>query len=260
MSLDILFLSKNRLEFTKASLAALMANTNWDLVRHLWLCDDGSTDGTQDLITAVTGDHVRRMPEAIYGAPAEVMKTFVNLADAPDMFFKVDSDCILPPRYLDTCAGVMERHPELDLLGVEPPASRTPHHACQAQPVPIPEHVGPFFRQGDQPGYARSRSIGGIGLMRTKAFRENAPMHPHSIYSGFTEWQYNHPKLVIGWCVPPISMFLLDRVPETPWCHLSKEYEAKGWQRYWSRYPLKAKPGLWGWWEYAEVPCLTASR
>lgn len=260
MSLDILFLSKNRLEFTKASLAALMANTNWDLVRYLWLCDDNSTDGTQDLMAGITGDYVRRLPKGNYGAPAEVMKAFINREDAPNMFFKLDNDCILPPGYLDTCAGVMERHPELDLLGVEPPASRTPHHACQAQPMPIPEQVGPFFRQEALAGYARARSIGGIGLMRTKAFRENAALEPHSIYGGFTDWQYKHPKLVIGWMVPPIRCFLLDRMCVAPWKDLSRDYIAKGWQRAWSTYPMKAKDDLWGWWDYAETPCLTASR
>ena len=46
--IDILYVGWNRLEFTKATFEALKANTDWSLVRHLHIHDDGSTDGTRE--------------------------------------------------------------------------------------------------------------------------------------------------------------------------------------------------------------------
>ena len=48
MSVSLLFPAFNRLEFTKQSWAALMANTDWSLVSEFHVYDDGSTDGTRE--------------------------------------------------------------------------------------------------------------------------------------------------------------------------------------------------------------------
>jgi len=40
---DILYLAKGRLEFTKHTLGMLVKNTNWDLVNKLVIYDDGSS-------------------------------------------------------------------------------------------------------------------------------------------------------------------------------------------------------------------------
>jgi glycosyltransferase involved in cell wall biosynthesis len=261
VSLDILFLAKNRLEFTKESLTALLANTNWSLVRALWLWDDGSTDGTDGYLAGVASAIVPVLaivtPHSNLGSPAAIMNEAFRHPEAADVICKIDADTIVPPGWLGACHAVMEAHPELDLLGIEPPASRTPHfEGGPRKPAPEDDYrtwhgcgceapAGIFY----QSGYASCDSIGGIGLMRTKTFLENEPLRPHSIYGGFTEWQLQHPRIRKGWIVPPLDVFLLDRMPGEPWASLSREYEAKGWQRAWSKYPKDST--LWEWW----TPC-----
>ena len=273
MTIDILFLAKNRLEFTRQALAALAANTNWELVRDLLLWDDQSTDGTFGLVMdwanrfdGLNRDHVfmgRR--ETALGSPAAHMNAYLTTQRPAHIFAKIDSDVIVPPGWLDQCAEVMQAHPELDLLGIEPPASRTPRREGMPRSK-TPERDGTaFYRHTDgagisqitpacampkgRCGYAPCDSIGGIGLMRTRTFLENEPIRPHSIYGGFTEWQLDRPAVRKGWICPPLKLFLLDRMPMAPWSELSKEYEAKGWQRPWSKYPAAAAADLWEWWK-----------
>jgi hypothetical protein len=281
MTLDILFLAKNRLEFTRQSLAALEANTNWDLVRSVCVWDDGSERETADYLKSwfdrMTVKYWR-VPKGLVwliaghrgvGAPASVMNLFLGdpfwtNESRPELFAKIDNDTILPPCWLDRCTAVMEAHPELDLLGIEPPASRVPKIAGGRRSL-APETdqgtiVGGYHEDGELvngkytdkwvPGYAPCQSIGGIGLMRTRAFLENAPLKPHSTYGGFTEWQLQHLDVVKGWIVPPLEVFLLDRLPIEPFVSLSRKYEAAGWQRPWSKYPKDST--LWKWWKSVE--------
>ena len=51
MSLDVLYLSRNRREFTAFTFSKLIENTNWDLVDRLVVYDDSSTDGALEEIT-----------------------------------------------------------------------------------------------------------------------------------------------------------------------------------------------------------------
>jgi len=266
MTIDILFPTFNRLEFTRESFYALMANTNWNLVRYLWLVDDGSTDGTEKMMAGVLADYVRRQPVGFqYGSPAEIMKAFVGWftrSNEPEYFAKIDSDVIVPPGWLDRCARVMQENPDLDLLGIEPPASRTPHFdgGKRSPALEIDGQVNYLGVSGGRlsttpgcampkecVGYARCDSIGGIGLMRTATFRHFPDMQPHSTYGGFTEWQLQHSAITKGWICRPLDLFLLDRMPIEPFVSLSKTYEAKGWQRPWSKYPATAN-ALWSWW------------
>ena len=83
---------------------------------------------------------------------------------------------------------------------------------------------------------------------RDTAMTTHDVMVQHSTYGGFTDWQLAHPELVKGWIVPPLKLFLLDRLPIEPWASLSKKYEAAGEQRFWTRYPLDAASQLWDWW------------
>jgi hypothetical protein len=105
------------------------------------------------------------------------------------------------------------------------------------------------------PTYARTDSIGGIGLFRTRAWAGREPMKPFATYGGFTDWQlregrlrHGRPPLTIGWCVPPLRLFLLDRMPIEPWASLSKRYIAEGQQRPWTNYTQIEMEGLASWW------------
>lgn len=254
--IDILFLSRNRREFTRASLSALLANTNWNLVRELYVYDDFSTDGTTELFADVGrpfdgGSDCRRRiegrvpisricPVERWGSPVAIMNVFMSRENTCPIFCKLDSDVICPPGWLDAALPVMESHPELDLLGIEPPVSRTaspwPTRGC----VPTPELDGCYE------GFAPCDAIGGVGLMRRSAFA-GGDLKPNGMYGGFTAWQLAHPEVRKGWIVPPLKVFLLDRLPIPPWSSLSRQYIAAGEQRPWTNYDPKDS-ALWEWW------------
>lgn len=247
--IDILFLTHNRLDFTRASLAALIANTNWLQVHRLVIFDDVSTDGSYEYLR----EFVRaggasswvntHFDSLLLGGPVSAMIRYLDKPGGASLVAKIDNDVIVPPDWLDACLGVMEAHPHLDLLGIEPPASRT-RAPWATQPSRAPELIG------QHSGYAPCDSIGGIGLMRTRAFRDREPMRPHGQngVGGFTDWQLQHRDVRKGWIVPPLDLFLLDRLPMEPWASLSREYIAKGWQRPWTNYRMEDR-ALWAWWE-----------
>ena len=240
---DVLFIARNRLEFTRESFAALIANTDWSLVDTLCVYDDGSTDGTRDWLMKASIDAPEQISLKIIssrlGAPAAIMNDYLARSTS-ELFAKIDNDVIVPPGWLNRCMDVMVKCAGLDLLGIEPPESRTPHVAGGIRSK-YPELTA-------LPGsyYVRCDSIGGIGLMRRSAFVNGTPMTPHSTYGGFTEWQLANRNVNKGWITPPLKVFLLDRLPTEPWASLSSKYIAKGWQRAWSGYD-PTNP-FWSWW------------
>ena len=254
MTTDELFVAKNRLEFTRESFAALALNTDWSLVDTLWVYDDGSVDGTREWLTQRIEDaralmHLATGTRIIFidstrGSPAAIMLDYLYRTNA-DAFAKVDNDTIVPPRWLNECVSVMESRPLLDLLGIEPPKSRTPHYAGGKR------SACPDAMPGYAPGCVPCGSIGGIGLMRVSAFMKHRDMAPYSIYGGFTEWQIAHADVMKAWITPPLNVFLLDRLPTEPWASLSRTYIADRRQRAWSGYD-PADP-FWSWWQPAFI-------
>lgn len=224
--IEIFYLAHNRLEFTKASIAALIANTNWSKVSKLVIYDDGSTDGTAEFLARRKYPVLAEMRRGIFRSPVNIMNDYLfHSRPAVQIFCKLDSDTMVPPGWLDDCRPVMSRHPELGLLGIEafnpvapPPAERS---------------------------YTPAVHIGGIGMMRTEAFMD--PMIASRRFFGFTSWQTRHEELRKGWVNPSLPVFLLDHLPREPWRSLTREYIAKGWQREWGPYDEKSSE-LWSWW------------
>lgn len=174
--------------------------------------------------------------------PVAIMNDFLS-RDGSQIFAKIDNDTIVPPGWFELGMAVMEAHPELGLLGIEPPKSRTP--SPQGAKVDAPENMASLGERG----YARCSMIGGIGFMRRSAFAGREPMRPHGPLGvgGFSDWQLRHPEVIKGWIVPPLDVFLLDRLPVEPWASLSKQYIAEGIQRPWTNYD-PANHELWDWW------------
>jgi hypothetical protein len=223
MKVDILFPSWRRPEFQRAARRTLVAHTNWKLVERF-------VEYQED-------------PRG----PVAIMKDYLSRPGA-DLFAKIDNDTIVPPRWLEAAIAVMEAHPELDLLGIEPPASRTP--APWGGLPDLPEERVAW----DRPGYVSSEMIGGIGLMRRRAFERRREMQVHGPLGvgGFSDWQLRHPEIVKGWIIPPLRLFLLDRLPVEPWASLSSRYIAEGAQRPWTNYD-RARHELWDWWTGSEL-------
>lgn len=225
--IEMLFLACNRAEFTKASLKALFANTNWGKVSKLLVYDDASENGAREYLGGLKYPISAELRFGSYGSPVAIMNDYLCRMSPHDrrIFAKIDNDVIVPPGWLDECLQVMSKHQELDLLGIEA------FNLVVAQ-------------NGRNRSYSKARFIGGIGLMRSGAF-VTLP-RPNGRY-GFTAWQEQSQKVVKGWIDPSLPVFLLDRLPREPWQSLSREYIARGWQRQWSLYEEKSRD-LWSWW------------
>jgi glycosyltransferase involved in cell wall biosynthesis len=222
--IDIIFLTFNRIEFTKEAIKAMIANTDWTQVSRLMVYDDGSTDGTreylQDVKLPVATDYIYRR----LGGPVAIMNDYLSRKPA-DVFAKIDNDVLLPPGWLPECLKVLDTHPKLDLLGIE---------------AFFPVQAGQAAR-----GYVPAKHIGGIGLMRRRCFKTQPK--PNGRF-GFTAWQVENKGVVKGWLNPSLPVILMDRLPDDPWRALSKGYIGQGWQR--DRPPYSVQDAeLMGWWK-----------
>lgn len=262
---DVLFLSKGRPEFTKASWAALQKNTP---NARLWVFTDG--DESQML----TGCEIIEP----FGGPVACMNACLDtmkIAGSHSRFLaKIDNDTIVPPGWLEACLDVMNRHPEVDLLGIEPwtpDTSLFPHWVKPQSGVFPPPFTRlpqsriahgedsqgrPLWRNPAAEGYREFQPrpvshIGGIGVFRRSAFERFGRPTPNTKdgrYGG-TEWMWANPSMVKAFIDPPLPVFLLDHLPFEPWCSLSRKYERAGVQRpatwFYDQYKHRA---LWEWW------------
>lgn len=245
--IDLIYLAHGRREFTRASFRALVENTNWSLVRHLEIYTDGHrgfphAGGYPQLAGVEWSFHMQKL-----GGPVAIMRDWLA-RDGEEIWAKIDNDVIVPPGWLDQAVSIMQGAIRVDLLGLEPPASRTPSPGWRGAYLPAPEFLG------DYPlGFAPCDMIGGVGLLRRSAFAGRASLEPFGFngVGGFSDWQMRHPEVSKAWIVPPLKLFLLDRLPLEPWVSLSREYIAAGVQRPWTAYPEAAAPDLWDWWNPA---------
>lgn len=239
MKIDILYCAWNRLRFTSATWSWMMAHTNWAMVDKLVVYDDGSQDGTQEFLRehAVPFRHLRREIPVDFRvsnlqAPAAIMNHYIATSQA-DVFVKVDNDIALPGGWLEKLAGVAERHPEVELLGME------------AGMIAMQGRDGVTREYGVEP----CSHIGGVGLMRVESFKSR-PEIPYRIGTriGFTEWQ-NRYDPVRAWISPDLDVPQLDRLPIEPWASLTAEYVQHGWNREWPKYSEEWMRPYWLWLE-----------
>ena len=234
--IDILFVSKNRLAYTRESFHALVANTDWDQVSGLFLADDDSTDGTLAFLTEAADEF-----ETNYGVPVELRKGRIGgpvaatnwavssrSVDA-DRMAKIDNDVIVCPGWLTEMLRMLTIFPMLDILGMQP-------------------RFGPPIAAPDCPHRTIEpcRHIGGVGIMRHRAFELCQPVANGRW--GFTEWQTQHPVIEKAWITPDLPCFCLDLIDLEPWASLAKTYVAKGWARAWPIYEMDGGRSYYGWW------------
>ena len=250
MSVSLLFPARNRLEFTQQSWAALMANTDWNLVSEFHIYDDGSTDGTRDWLEfsydciynelLIYGFQFKGQGSGVYyhrtafHSPMGVTLDWIKQSKAP-LLAKLDNDTIYPPGWLAVALDVMKRNPDLSALGLE----------CMRKPVPFGEFDTPALGKRS---YLPATFISGLGIYRRHIFADSLP-HDNG-YFGIEEWQTER-HIKAGWILPSLPTILLDRLPIEPWASLSEQYVKAGWQRPWSL-ELRYKPEqheLWDWWK-----------
>jgi cellulose synthase/poly-beta-1,6-N-acetylglucosamine synthase-like glycosyltransferase len=221
--LDILYLTRNRLEFTRMTFGAIVDNTDWRNVKRFVWYDDGSTDGTAEY----AAENIDRIPvpsvlrKTALNHPLKVMNDYLRTMQPAELFVKIDNDVMLPPHWLGESLKVMDANPELDLLGLE----------AFSDPV-----AGKTRRT-----YSGARFIGGIGVMRRSAFRLGLP-NPYDARYGFQEWQDAMGIVIKGWLQPALPVVLLDRVPFEPYLSLTRKYIANDWARPWAFYTPEDYP------------------
>ncbi len=197
----------------------MIENTDWTHVNQLVVYDDGSTDGTWEYLQ----EAVNRVPvptileQTKYRSPVALTNKFVRTTDG-DWFVKLDNDVMLPPNWLPEMLGVLERNPDIELLGMEAGMGGRPD----------PEGWDGVYY------FEPSSHIGGVGLMKTTKFRKCGKIMAEGRF-GFGQYQEKF-EFVRGWITPSLKVVLLDRMPLEPWLSLSAEYRKRRWQRRWPTY------------------------
>lgn len=226
-TVDLLYLAWNRLEFTQETFTTLLANTDWQYVRELVVCDDGSQDGACEWLAGQLGrvPASARLVKTRFGSPVAAMNHWIEQAAGP-MLAKTDNDAMLPPGWLRQSLAVMERHPELSMLGIE---------------AMYPVNPDPTAART----YTPAQFVSGLGLYRREVFSRSRPKVINR-YFGLEEWQQGQrSRLRVGWITPALPVFLLDRMPYDPWRGYADSYTRRGWQRAWPAYdPANT---LWHW-------------
>ena len=235
MTVDLLYCAWNRLEFTEPSFESLIANTDWDLVRVLHIHDDGSTDGTARWLQTRSSS----LPcEVIYeshrlGGPVAATNRHLTICadDAVEAevgaFVKLDNDVIVSPGWLNELTRVSTLNPGIDFLGIQPRYG-----------PPAPGHCA-------ERRVEEARHIGGVGLMRYRAFEVCRPVAQGRY--GFTEFQCRHPENRKGWITPDLTCFCLDLIDLEPYASIAAQHIAKGWAREWSKY-VDGGRSYYSWW------------
>lgn len=234
--IDILFVSKNRLTYVKHSFEALLAHTDWELVNRLYICDDGSTDGTaeylREWLPRLDERGISRRFISTFGGPVAAMNLYLDEAqdgELADRFVKIDSDFIVCPGWLEEVLRQMTLHPEFDVFGLQP------RHGPAVTPPCAHRNV------------EEARFIGGIGAIRHRVFDLCRP-RPSGFngYQGWTQFQTAH-DFKKAWITPDLPAFCLDLLPFEPWITLANEYIASGVMRQWPKYDGMGG-SYWDWW------------
>jgi len=244
MKVEILYTAWNRLAYTRTTFELLRRNTDWSKVTRLTVYDDGSEDGTREFLE---GHEVAELVPAYevreggWHSTGATMNDFVALTES-EAFVKIDNDVCVPSGWLGVLLSVASRHPGIELLGMEAgwTGAREPRQQRAAYSVTAARHIG------------------GVGLMRTKAFETRRPV-PLSLgkngRAGFTIWQHRY-HLRAGWVTPDLPVVQLDRIPDEPWASLAASYIEAGWARAWEPYTDDMK----GWWQWLPNDLTRAAR
>ena len=236
--IDLVYVSWNRLRYSQLSFGALLANTDWNHVARLILADDASTDGTREWLedTAPLAGVPYEFLPAPFRGPVDAINRYLDEArsDSVAVIGKIDNDTMVPPGWLAELLGLLERYPDVDLLGMRPDIG-------PPEPCPYEER-----------GVRYAAFVDGNGLWRLRTF-DGRP-RPRSWGSGgrqgFSEWQQYHGRVIKAWAAPDLPVFQLDGLPFEPWLSLAQSYVQQGWQRGWPN-ALYAEDAdaYWSWWE-----------
>jgi len=114
MTIDFIFLTHNRLDYTKLSLASVLADPTEDFSLTIW--DNASTDGTVDYLRSQVKDP--RIKKIVYstGNVGQIVPANQVWGESrADLLGKLDNDCIVTPGWTKL---LTQAHQEIRELGV----------------------------------------------------------------------------------------------------------------------------------------------
>ena len=124
-SVPVIFLTYNRLEYTKKALEALL-KTVYPIRIFIW--DNASTDGTQEWLRSMEKKHsnISVMFSSLNQGLNKPINVFLRENKSAEFIAKVDNDTIVEPYWLCHLMTVMLEKPEMDAVGAymqRPPGS-----------------------------------------------------------------------------------------------------------------------------------------
>lgn len=114
MTIDLVFITYNRLEYTKLALASVLAEPTEEFSLTIW--DNASTDGTVEYLKKEVNDP--RIADIVFSKENVGQVTAVNEVwgrSQADLLGKLDNDCLVTPGWTRT---LTEAHKDIAELGV----------------------------------------------------------------------------------------------------------------------------------------------
>ncbi len=114
MAIKLVFITYQRLEYTKLALASVLADATEEFSLTIW--DNASTDGTVEYLKNEVSD--RRIADVVFSKENVGQTTAVNEIwgrSKADLLGKLDNDCIVTPGWTRTLA---QAHRDIERLGV----------------------------------------------------------------------------------------------------------------------------------------------
>lgn len=114
MTIDLIFIAYNRLEYTKLALASVLADPTEEFSLTIW--DNASTDGTVEFLKKEVSDS--RISDIVFSKENIGQTAAVNeiwSKSKADLLGKLDNDCLLTPGWTRILA---EAHKDIPNLGV----------------------------------------------------------------------------------------------------------------------------------------------
>lgn len=115
MTIDLVFITYNRLHYTKLALASVLADPTEEFSLTIW--DNASTDGTIEYLKNEVND--RRIADIIFSKENIGQTAVVNTIwgnSNSDLLGKLDNDCLLTPGWTRTLAQAHEDIPNLGVV------------------------------------------------------------------------------------------------------------------------------------------------
>lgn len=113
MSIDLVFITYNRLHYTQLSLGSILADSTEDFSLTIW--DNASTDGTPEYLKGLKDPRIKEIVFSRENVGQTAAVNHVWSESKADLIGKLDNDCIVTPGWTRTLG---KAHFDIEMLGV----------------------------------------------------------------------------------------------------------------------------------------------